>query len=132
MYNEPPNIPPAEAPLRINTDIPLKQKIRKAILQLKNGKAPGPGRIPPEAIKADIETSVDCPYRLFGKILVEEKIPEDWRYGPPVQAPQERQFERLQKLEGHHVTVNMEGHHVTVNTMKSVQQDSYGNNENRG
>ena len=81
MYNEPPNIPPAETPLRINTDRPLKQKIRKAILQLKNRKAPGPFRIPPEAIKADTETSVDCLYRLFGKILVEEEIPGDWRHG---------------------------------------------------
>ena len=39
---------------------------------------------------------------------------------PPVQSPQERQFERLQKLEGHH---------VTVNTRKSVQRDSSGNND---
>ena len=35
---EPPDIPPAETPLRINTDRPSKQEIRKAILQLKNGK----------------------------------------------------------------------------------------------
>ena len=60
-----------------------KQKVRKAILQLKNWKAPGLDGIPPEAMKADTETSVDCLYRLFVKTLVEEEI-----------------------LEGHHVTVN--------------------------
>ena len=66
---------------------------------------------------------MDYLYRLFGKIWVEEEIPEDWRHGHPFQVPKERQFERLQKLEGHH---------VTVNTRKSVQQDSSGKNENRG
>ena len=80
-------------PLCINTDRPSKEEIRKAILQLKNEKAPGPDGIPPEAIKADAETSVDCLYWLFGKIWVEEEIPEDWRHGH-----QERQFERLQAL----------------------------------
>ena len=78
--DEPPDIPPAETPLRINTDRPSKQEIRKAILQLKNGKAPGPDEIPQEAIKADTETSVDYLYRLFGKIWVEEDIPEDLRH----------------------------------------------------
>ena len=72
--DEPPDIP--ETPLRINTDRPSKQEIRKAILQLKNEKATGPDGIPPEAIKAYKETSVDCLYQLFGKIWVEEEIPE--------------------------------------------------------
>ena len=53
--DKPPDIPPAETPLRINTDRPSKQEIRKAILQLKNGKAPSPDGSPPEAIKADTE-----------------------------------------------------------------------------
>ena len=80
--DEPPEIPPAETPLRITTDRPSKQEIRKAILQLKNGKAPGSSEgIPPESIKVDIETSVDCLYRLFGKIWVQEEILEDWRHG---------------------------------------------------
>ena len=78
--DEPPDIPPDETPLRINTDRPSKQVIKKAILQLKNGKAPGPDGIPQEAIKADTATSVDCLYRLFGKIWVDEDIPEDLRH----------------------------------------------------
>ena len=52
-----PDIPPVETPLRINTDRPSIQEIRKAILQLKKGKAPGSDGIPPEAIKADTETT---------------------------------------------------------------------------
>ena len=79
--DEPPDILLTETPHRINTDRPSTQEIRKAILQLKNGKVPGPDGIPPEAIKADTETSVDCLYRLFVKSWVEEKIPEDWRHG---------------------------------------------------
>ena len=73
----PPDIPPAETPLRINTDRRSQQEIRKAILQLKNGKAPVPDGIPPEEIKADTGTSVGCLYPLFGKIWVEEEIPQD-------------------------------------------------------
>ena len=79
--DDPPDKPLAETPLCINTDSPSKQEIRKAILQLKNGKALGPDGIPPEAINCDTETSVDCHYRLFGKIWAEEEIPEDWRHG---------------------------------------------------
>ena len=58
--DEPPDIPPAETPLCTNTDRTSNQEIRRAILQLKNWKAPGPDGIPPEAIKAYTETSVDC------------------------------------------------------------------------
>ena len=79
--DEPPDKPLTETPLRINTDSPSEQEIRRAILQLKNGKAPGPDGIPPEAIKADTEISVDYLHWLFGKIWVEEEIPEDWRHG---------------------------------------------------
>ena len=63
--DEPQDIPPTETPLRVNTDRPSKQEIRKAL--------------------------------------------------------QERQSERLQRLEWYHVTVNA-----------SVQQDSSGKNENSG
>ena len=46
-----------------------REQIRKAISLLKTGKAPGPDEIPVEAIKADMETSIEMLYDLIGKIL---------------------------------------------------------------
>ena len=46
--DEPPDIPLAKTRHRINIDRPSKQEIRKAILQLKNGKVPGPDGILPK------------------------------------------------------------------------------------
>ena len=44
---------------------------------LKSGKAVGPDHIPPEALKADINTTVEILYELFGAIWIEEVVPND-------------------------------------------------------
>ena len=51
------------------------EEIRKAISLLTTGKAPGPDEIPAEAIRADMETSVEMLYDLIGKMWDTEEIP---------------------------------------------------------
>ena len=63
-------------------------------------KAPGPDRIPPEAIKADTETSVECIYKIFGKIWVEEEIPEDWRLGHLFKLPKKGKLKDYKNWRG--------------------------------
>ena len=47
----------------------------------------GPDHIPPEAIKADMTTSVDILHTLFTKIWNEEDIPGDWKKGILIKLP---------------------------------------------
>ena len=83
----PPDIPPATEPLEVNTGPPTKQETMKAIKSLKTGKAPGPDGIPPEALKADIQTSTDMLHPLLVKIWETETVPDDWRKGLLVKLP---------------------------------------------
>ena len=47
--------------------------------KLRNGKAPGPGNIPEEALKVDLDTSTKILFILFEKIFEEDKLPDDWK-----------------------------------------------------
>ncbi|CAH8834294.1 unnamed protein product [Trichobilharzia szidati] len=58
-----------------------------AIKLLKAGKAAGPDGIPPEALKADPETTADMLTPLLQKIWKEGKVPTDWRKGYLVKLP---------------------------------------------
>ena len=75
----PPDIPPPTQLLDININPPSKTEITKAIKSLKSGKAAGPDGIPPEALKADIQTSTDMLHPLLSKIWEQERVPEDWK-----------------------------------------------------
>ena len=44
---------------------------------MKNRKAASPDKIPAEALKADLEMSVEILYHLFEKIWVKDEIPTD-------------------------------------------------------
>ena len=55
----PPDILPAAQDLDIESGTLTRDEIRTAIRQLKSGKAAGPDGIPCEALKADLETTVD-------------------------------------------------------------------------
>ena len=46
---------------------------------MKTGKKPGPDSIPPEAIKAEIETSTEMLHELFEQIWEEKYVPEQWK-----------------------------------------------------
>ena len=83
----PPDIPPPTQLLDINTNPPSKTEIAKAIKSLKSGKAAGPDGIPPEALKADIQTSTDMLHPLLRKIWEQERVPEDWKRGHLVKLP---------------------------------------------
>nr|KAG5690574.1 hypothetical protein BaRGS_009236 [Batillaria attramentaria] len=79
----PPDILPATQLLDISTNPPTKTEIIKAIKSLKSGKAAGPDGIPPEALKADIQTSTDMLHPLLRKIWENESVPQDWKKGTP-------------------------------------------------
>nr|KAG5698573.1 hypothetical protein BaRGS_027084 [Batillaria attramentaria] len=64
-----------------------KTEIIKAIKSLKSGKAAGPDGIPPEALKADIQTSTDMLHPLLRKIWESESVPQDWKKGHLVKLP---------------------------------------------
>ena len=49
---------------------------------MKNGKSAGPDSLPAEALKTEIETSVELLYPLFKKIWKEEQIPQNRRKAP--------------------------------------------------
>jgi hypothetical protein len=82
-----PDIPPAEEPLRVNTNPPTKAEIEKAIKSLKNGKAAGPDGIPPEALKADAAATAEMLHPLLLKIWEQEQVPADWKLGYLVKLP---------------------------------------------
>nr|KAG5704048.1 hypothetical protein BaRGS_017552 [Batillaria attramentaria] len=73
--------------LDISTNPPTKTEIIKAIKSLKSGKAAGPDGIPPEALKADIQTSTDMLHPLLRKIWENESVPQDWKKGHLVKLP---------------------------------------------
>ncbi|XP_071177961.1 uncharacterized protein [Mytilus edulis] len=75
------DIPSSEKLLAVDCKRPPTGEIKKAIKMLKNNKDPGPDNIPAEALKADIETSTQMLYELFGTILEEEEVPLEWKNG---------------------------------------------------
>ena len=75
--SEIPDIAPADTRLEVDESRPSKEEVKRAIRPLKNGKAAGPDGIPPEVIKADLETSAEMLYNLSGKIRETNQIPDD-------------------------------------------------------
>nr|KAG5711950.1 hypothetical protein BaRGS_026391 [Batillaria attramentaria] len=80
-------IPPTAQLLDISTNPPTKTEIIKAIKFLKSGKAAGPDGIPPEALKADTQTSTDMLHPLLRKTWESESVPQDWKKGHLVKLP---------------------------------------------
>ena len=83
----PPDVPPTGNQLEVNTNPPTKAEVSKAIKSLKSGKAAGPDGIPPEALKADVQTSTEMIHPLLMKIWESEQIPEEWKKGYLVKLP---------------------------------------------
>jgi uncharacterized surface protein with fasciclin (FAS1) repeats len=81
------DILPAKETLPVDCKRPSKGEIKKAIKTVKNNKAPGPNNIPAEALKADIETSAQILYELFGKIWEVEEVPDERKEGHIVKLP---------------------------------------------
>ncbi|CAH8651467.1 unnamed protein product [Schistosoma guineensis] len=74
----PPDIEVAHTDIDIDVNPPTTGEIRIAIRQIKSGKAAGPDNIPAEALKSDIEVTIDM-LHLFKKIWGEEQVPMDWK-----------------------------------------------------
>lgn len=72
----------------------------KAIKSLHNGKAPGPDNIPPEALKADIDTTVEMMHVLFGKVWDNEEIPSDWKESHIVKIPKKGDLSNCNNYRG--------------------------------
>ena len=64
----PPDLIPARRDLPIDIEPPTEEEIEMAIEHLKSNKAAGPDSIPPEALKADIPTTVKLLHDFLKKI----------------------------------------------------------------
>ena len=98
--HNPLDIEPAVTNLPINCEKPTRDEIRKAITQMRSGKAAGPDDIPAEAIKADIETSVEMLYPLFEKIWEDEEVPADWKEGHLIKLPKKGDLSNCNNYRG--------------------------------
>jgi len=95
----PPNIQPAD-PLTINCENPSKDEIKAAIKKIKNGKAAGPDNVPGEAIKGEVETSVNMLYHLFKKVWDAEEVPQEWKDGYIVKLPKKGDLRECKNYRG--------------------------------
>ena len=68
-------------------------------MTLRSGEATGPDEIPAEAIKADIETSVQMLYSLFSKIW-EKEVPAQWKEGIIIKLPKKGDLRDCSKYRG--------------------------------
>ncbi|XP_043921714.1 cyclic nucleotide-gated cation channel beta-3 [Protopterus annectens] len=96
----PPIIEPANEDLSINFEKPSKEEIRKAIIQMKNGKVAGPDNILAEALKADLNTSVEMLYPLFERIWAEETVPSEWKESHLIKLPKKRDLSKCDNYRG--------------------------------
>ena len=96
----PPDTPPATQLLDIDINPPRKTEIAKAIKSLKSGKAAGPDGIPPEALKANIQTSADMLHPLLSKIWEQERVPEDWKRGHLIKLPRKGDLSSCNNWQG--------------------------------
>ena len=117
--SNPPYIPMASEVLDVNCERPDREETREAISLRKTGKAPD--EIPAEAIKADIETSIEMLYDLIGKIWDTEEIPIGWK--EPCKDSKEMRPTRMQELQRNY---------AAISAWKSPQQNHIGNTETLG
>jgi len=96
----PPDITPSEEDLPISCEPPTREEIAKAVKQLNSNKAAGPDYIPPEALKADIPSTVDILHDLFVKVWNEEDFPVDWREGHLVKLPKKGDLSNCNNYRG--------------------------------
>ena len=73
--------------MKISTDTPTLEEIKKVIKLLKNGKAPGIDNIPPDILTAYVDTAAKLLHPLMIQIWQEEKYPNDWNKGTVIKLP---------------------------------------------
>ena len=82
--------------LQINIGPITIEEISRAITRIKEGKAPGPDNIPPEALKAyTTATSARMMQGLLQDIWEKEEIPTEWKTGHIAKLPKKIKIGRL-------------------------------------
>ena len=94
------DIPPAETDLEVSEEKPSLEEIKEAIRHQKAGKAAGPDGIPPEVLKADIDTAAGILHGIIGKIWDGEEFPQDWREGLLVKLPKKGDLHECKNYRG--------------------------------
>jgi len=76
-----------EMNLRVNTKAPTVAEIKKALKDLRRGKAAGVDNISPKVLKVDLDITANMLHPLFEKIWNEGEMPNDWRCGLLIKLP---------------------------------------------
>ena len=95
-----PDIQLAETDLPIDYNKPTREEIKKAIAHMKTGKVAGPDGIPAEALKADVNNSVEMLHSLFEEIWEKEEIPAEWKEGYRIKIPNKGDVSRCDNYRG--------------------------------
>ena len=89
--------------LDINTNPLSKTEIIKAIKFLKSGKVAGPDGIPPEALKADIQTSTEMLHPFICMLWEQERVSDNWKKGHIVKLPKKGHLHLAKQVRNHAV-----------------------------
>ena len=88
------------AALPVNTNNITEEEVKKAIKQLKSGKAPGSDNIQAEVLKADINITAKMLHPLINQIWEEEMVPGQWREGLLVKLPKKGDLSKCENYRG--------------------------------
>ncbi|VDP54865.1 unnamed protein product [Schistosoma mattheei] len=84
-----------------HTDLPVDatstvEEIRMAIRQIKSGKTTGPGNVPAEALKSDVEVTASILHVLFKKVWEAEQVLTNWKEGHLIKIPKKRDLSKCE------------------------------------
>jgi hypothetical protein len=79
------------------------QKKKKALKELRSGKAAGVDNIPPEVLKVDLDITANMLHPLFENIRNGDEMPNDWRCGLLIKIP--KKDSKLRQLAGYYTFV---------------------------
>ena len=73
--------PQTEEPKVINEEVNCvsREEVKNAVRRMKKGKAVGPDELPVEVWKCMGEMGIKFLTRLFNRLLMSERMPEEWR-----------------------------------------------------
>ena len=86
--------------LKINDKPPSTSEIRRALKELKNGKAAGVDNITAELLKVDTNLTAEALQPLFVNIWNSEEFPEDWMEGIIVKIPKKGDLKECKNWRG--------------------------------
>ena len=92
-------IPESKEDLKVNTDPPSAEEVRKAIRTMKPGKAPGADCVSADMLKAGGEVTMEALTEIFEGIWEAEETPGDWKMGLIVKLPKKGDLSLCKKLE---------------------------------